>query len=167
MWEFVNDSLTHGGNLDTIWAQKICWLNFLRILWFFWDLGHRLLIIPMDAAFAEILIFSNNFGFSSVNWAPKWTKTVNSSCIRFEPKFKILDTKIFQTLCFSYWRLPMVKVSARSNNIWGSKDPNFAKRGHFMGTESIKQILKIFNFTTTYAILMKLTTDIYLNNVFH
>ena len=133
MWEFVNDSLTHGGNLDTIWAQKICWLNFLRILWFFWDLGHRLLIIPKDAAFAEILIFSNNFGFSSVNWAPKWTKTVNSSCIRFEPKFKILDTKIFQTLCFSYWRLPMVKVSARSNNIWGSKGPRNCKNGPFHG----------------------------------
>ena len=36
-----------------------------------------------------------------------------------------------------------------------------------MDTESIQQILKIFNFTTTYAILMKLTTDIYLNKVFH
>ena len=23
MWEFVNDPLTHGGNLDTIWAQKM------------------------------------------------------------------------------------------------------------------------------------------------
>ena len=23
MWEFVNDPLTHGGNLDPIWAQKM------------------------------------------------------------------------------------------------------------------------------------------------
>ena len=38
---------------------------------------------------------------------------------------------------------------------------------HFMETESIQKTLKIFNFTTTYAILMKLTTDIYLNKLFH
>ena len=36
-----------------------------------------------------------------------------------------------------------------------------------MDTESIQKTLKIFNFTTTYAILMKVTTDIYLNKVFH
>ena len=38
---------------------------------------------------------------------------------------------------------------------------------HFMETESIQKALKIFNFTTTYAILMKLTRDIYLNKFFH
>ena len=32
-----------------------------------------------------------------------------------------------------------------------------------MDAESIQKI----NFTTTYAIMMKLTTDIYLNKVFH
>ena len=36
-----------------------------------------------------------------------------------------------------------------------------------MDAESIQETLKIFNFTTIYAILMKLTTDIYLNKVFH
>ena len=38
---------------------------------------------------------------------------------------------------------------------------------HFMETESIQKTLKIFNFTATFAILMKLTTDIYLNKFFH
>ena len=33
-----------------------------------------------------------------------------------------------------------------------------AKSGHFMDTESIQKTLKIFNFTTKYAILMKLAT---------
>ena len=33
-----------------------------------------------------------------------------------------------------------------------------AKRGHFMDTESIQKTLTIFNFTTTYAILMKFAT---------
>ena len=97
-----------------------------------------------------------------VNWAPKWAETVNFNCIPFEPKFKVL--KDFSNAVFSYYRLPMVKVSARSNNIWGSEGP---KRCQFMDTESWQKTLKIFNFTTTYAILMKLTTDIYLNKVFH
>ena len=58
----------------------------------------------------------------------------------------------------------MVKVPARSNNIWASKGPKIAKRDHIIDTGSIQQ--KIFNFTTTYGILMKLTTDIYLTKVF-
>ena len=36
-----------------------------------------------------------------------------------------------------------------------------------MNAESIQKILKIFNFTTTYTIMMKLTSDIYLDKVFH
>ena len=62
-------------------------------------LGLTSLIIPKDAVFAEILVFSNIFGFPAVSWAPIWNKTVNFSCISFEPKFKILkyfsDTVFF------------------------------------------------------------------------
>ena len=36
-----------------------------------------------------------------------------------------------------------------------------------MDAETIEETLKIFNFTTTYAILMELTKNIYLNKVFH
>ena len=37
-----------------------------------------------------------------------------------------------------------------------------------MVAELIRKLLtKIFNSPTTYAILMKLTTDLYLNEVFH
>ena len=36
-----------------------------------------------------------------------------------------------------------------------------------MDAESTQETLKIFNFTTTYAILIKLTKNIYLNKVFH
>ena len=57
----------------------------------------------------------------------------------------------------------MVKVSAKSNNILESKG---TKRSQLMDTESIQETLKNFNFTTTYAILMRLTTDIYLNKFF-
>ena len=49
----------------------------------------------------------------------------------------------------------------------GVRVQKIPKRGHFMDTESIQKTLKILNFTTTYAIPMKLTIDIYLNKVFH
>ena len=75
--------------------------------------------------------------------------------------------RIFQTLCLSYLRIPLIKISARLNNILGSKGPNKPKRDHFMTAESIRKMLKIFNFSTTNAMLMKLTIDIYLNNAFH
>ena len=39
--------------------------------------------------FAEILVFSNIFGFLAVNWVPKWTKKVNFQRVSFEPNFKI------------------------------------------------------------------------------
>ena len=49
----------------------------------------------------------------------------------------------------------------------GVRVQKIPKRGHFMDTESIQKTLNILNFTTTYAILMKLTSDIYRNKVFH
>ena len=36
-----------------------------------------------------------------------------------------------------------------------------------MDAESIRKHLKVFNFTTTYAILKKLTTNTFLNKFFH
>ena len=64
--------------------------NFNRILWFFWDMGLMLFDITKDAIFAEILVFSNIFGFSALDWVPKWNKTVNFGCFPFKLKFKIL-----------------------------------------------------------------------------
>ena len=78
---------------------------------------------------------------------------------------KIQDLEgFFKHYVFFYWTLPLVKVSARPSSVWGVRAQKTLKRGHFMDAESIQ---KTFNFATTYAILMKLTTDIYLNKVFH
>ena len=41
-----------------------------------------------------------------------------------------------------------------------------AQKHHFIDPESMNQYEKLFNFTTTYAILIKLTADIYLNKIF-
>ena len=68
-WPF---GVAPGGNLDSIWTPKIFFLLiFTRILWFFWELGLMFLDILKDVVFAEILVFSNNFGSPGVNWTPK------------------------------------------------------------------------------------------------
>ena len=139
--------------------------NFTRTLWFFWNLGLTLFDIPKDLVFVNILVFSNIFGFPAVHWTPKWNKTVKLWCLPFKLKFKIC--RIFQALCLSYWRLTLVKISTRLNNIWESKCRKTTKGGHFMDVESMQKTLKTFNFTTTNAILMKLAADLYLNKVFH
>ena len=65
-------------------------LNLAKILWFLWDMGLKLFDIPKDAAFGEIVVLSNILGFPAINWAPKWTKTVNFGCVPSELKFKTL-----------------------------------------------------------------------------
>ena len=41
------------------------------------------------------------------------------------------------------------------------------KRGHFMDAALLQKYLKIYNFGTTNAINVKLTTIIYLHEIFH
>ena len=114
-----------------------------------------LFITPRGTVFAEILVFSNIFGFLAVNWAPKWTETVNFSCIPFELKFKIL--KDFSNLVFLIGDYLWSKFQQYQTLFGGVRAQKIPKRGHFMDTESIQKTLNIFDFTTTYAILMKLT----------
>ena len=46
-------------------------------------------------------------GFLAVNWAPKWTKTVNFGCVPFESKFKILK---------DFWNTAFVLLSYTSDH---------------------------------------------------
>ena len=73
-------------------------LSLAKILWFLWDLGLTLFDIPKDAAFGEIVVLSNILGFPAINWAPKWTKTVNFGRVPSELKFKTL--KEFSNIAF-------------------------------------------------------------------
>ena len=144
--------------------RKGFWLNFPKILWFFWDLGHILLIISKGAAFAKILVLSNIFDFSAVNLALKWTETVNFSCIPFVANIKVL--KDFSNTVFFLLETTYGQRFSKIKQYFGKKGPKKSQKGT-MNTESIQKTLKIFHFTNRYAILMKLTTDIYLNKVFH
>ena len=80
MWEFVLTIWTsvkgqfrsflgpqNGGSL----------VNFIRILWFVWDLEVRYLIVLKMYFFKTFLNFANIFNFPEVNMVQKWTKTVS------------------------------------------------------------------------------------------
>ena len=58
----------------------------------FWDLELTLFDISKDVVISEILVFSNIFGFTAVNWVSKWTETVNFGYLPFKLKFKIQNT---------------------------------------------------------------------------
>ena len=115
--------------------------------------------------------FKQSFGFPAVDWVAKWTKTVNFQCVTFEPNFKILkdfSNNVFVLLDYlKFLKKFQISIWSRSNNNWGIKSQKIRKRGHLMDAESIQETLKIFSFGTTYAILMELTINIYLNKVFH
>ena len=122
------------------------------------------------AVFAEIFGFSNIFGFlTSGKLGPKMNQNCKIRCVSFEPKFKIL--KDFSNTVFVLFETGLDLLWSKfqqDQTIFGAvKAQKITKRGHFMDAKLIQKTLKIFNFTTTYAILIKLTTDIYLKKVFH
>ena len=125
----------------------------------FWELELMLFDISKYVAFAEIWVFSNIYGFLAVNSAPKWTKTVNFGCVWFELKFKILED-------FSNAVFVLSETSSGQNfskiehNIWGSKQlpKNF---------EIFWKTKNFLKFTIINAVLMKISTAIYLNKVSH
>ena len=70
-------------------------------------------------------------------------------------------SNFFQTMFLLARVLSLVRISPILGNILGSKDPKTPKKAHFMDAESVRKTLKTFNWTTN-AILIKLTTIIYL-----
>ena len=70
-------------------------------------------------------------------------------------------------MCLSYSKTTSGQNLNKIKQYLGEQSLNAPKIDHFMDTESIRKTLKTFNFTTTNAIPMKLTTDIYLTKVFH
>ena len=70
--------------------EWIFWVNFIRILWFIWDLVLVLFDIHKYVVSGTILVFSNILGFPGVNWAQKWTTTFNFGYVLFPLKHLIL-----------------------------------------------------------------------------
>ena len=72
-------------------------------------------------------------------------------------------SKNFQTVFLFARVLPLVRISAILDHIGGVRTQKPSWKGYFVDAESVRKMLEIFNLTTTNAILMKLTTIMYLH----
>ena len=59
--------------------------------------------------------------------------------------------------------LPQLRISAKLDHIRGIRAQKPPKKGYFVDAESVRKTLEIFSLTTANAILMKLTTIMYLH----
>ena len=73
-------------------------INFIRILWFIWDLVLVLFDSHKEVVSGKILVFGNILGFPGVNWAQKWTKTFNFGYILFWRKHLILKDCLYTVI---------------------------------------------------------------------
>ena len=130
---FGNSLMGSQGVIYIQFGPKKCLLllKFTTILWFFWDLGLTLFNIPKDVLFLEILVLSNIFGFPAVNWAQKWTKTLNFEFISFATKFKIL--KNFSNNVFVLFEDYFWSKSQQDQTIFGGAKPKCPKNRPFHG----------------------------------
>ena len=65
-------------------------INFIRILWFIWDLVLGLFNSHKDIVSEKNLVFGSIFDLPGINWAQKWTKTFNFGYVPFLLKHLIL-----------------------------------------------------------------------------
>ena len=119
MWEFLI-TLWCGprGQFKNLGPKNVCFCLILRKFCDFsgiWDL-HYLIFLTKDEVFPEISVLSNIFGFLAANWALNWVHSISAKIQNFEGFLK-------HCVCL-IGRIPLVKTSARSNNIWGSKAQN-------------------------------------------
>ena len=145
-------------------AQKKYFLiNFIRILWFIWDLGPELFNNHKDVVSGKKFGFLQYFGgFFAENWAQKWTKTINFGYVSFPLKHLILKdcSETVFVLSKTYLWLKFQQTWVIFAGERAQKPP---KRGYFMDAASPRKHLKIYNLTTTNATLMKLTMIMYLH----
>ena len=141
-------------------------INFIGILWFLWDLGLVLFDSHKDVVSRKILVFGNILCFVGVNWAQKWTKSVNFGYVPFPLKHLILED--CSETVFVLWKMCLwLKFQQTRVIFWGERAQKPPKRGYFMGAASPQKYLKICTLTTTNATLKKLTTIMYLQKMFN
>ena len=78
--------------------------------------------------------------------------------------------KIIQTVFLSANIISLVKISSKVDErpkMLDERPKKTPQKGHFMGAEWVPKTWKIFNLTTTNAILMKITTILYLHSTFN
>ena len=74
--------------------------------------------------------------------------------------------KNIQSVFFFANILSLLRISPKLDPL-GDERPKKTQKGHFMGAEWVPKTWKIFNLTTTNAILRKLTMTLYLHSSFN
>ena len=119
---------------------------------------------------AQRLIFFHRYCLSFFNFGhlhketggQSWTKSANFRSAAFS--WKLNSFKFFFKQCFCLLEYYLKQECRQCWTIFGgimTQKPS--REGHFMDAESVRKTLKTFNLTTTNAILMKLTTIMYLH----
>ena len=88
-----------------------------------WDLGLVSSDSPKDAVSGKIFVFGNILCFSGVNWAQKWTKTVNFGYVSFPLKDISFKDSSYSVIYSSY----------------STSGPNFSKIGAYLGEKGLKK----------------------------
>ena len=113
-------------------------INFIRILWFIWDLG------PVVFDNHKHVVSGTNFGFWGGNWAQKWTKAINFGYASFPIKLLILKD-CSETFLSLMKDVPMVEISANSSHFCRRKGLETSEKGLFHGccitTKTFKNFL--------------------------
>ena len=136
-------------------------INFIRILWFIWDLVLLLFNILKDVVSGNILVFGNILGFPGINWVQKWTKTFNLGYVPFLLKHLIL--KDYLDTVFFLWEITCDWNYSKCVPYLGEKGLRNPQKGGFMDATSPRKHMNIYNLTATNAKLWKLTTIMYLH----
>ena len=109
-------------------AQKMFFLiNFIRILWFIWDLVLVLFDSHKDVVSGKILLFGNILGFQGVNWAQQWTKIVKFRCVPFLLKHLILKDCSYTV--FVLWETISGPNFSKLEPYLGEKGPRNSPKG--------------------------------------
>ena len=87
-----------------------------------WDLGLVSSDSSKDAVFIKILVFDNILCFPGVNWAQRWTKTVNFGFVPFT-----LNDISFRDSSYSV-----------IGSSYSTSGPNFSKIGLYLGEKGLK-----------------------------
>ena len=102
------------------------------------------------------------FRFRPSSGGTGWTKSANFGSASFSWKLESFNFFFKQCFCligyYLCWELRQYRTILR-----GVRGQKPRKKGHFVDVESVRKTLKTFNLTTTNAILMKLTTIVYLH----
>ena len=135
---------------------------FLSILQEFCDLSRMLFDSHKNVVSGKNFAFWKYFRFSGGKLGDQnhqlWVRPISAQTLNFE--------RLLRDYLFLMKYVPQVEISTNLSHISAERAQKPPKRGHFMDAALPRKHLKIYNLTTTNAVLMKLTTIISLHKTF-